>query len=259
MAHAILSSVAPPGLRSSGRVGPCRRPGAPPRASSEDDAPDAAPAEPARADPVDNVPSKQQGLGKGVNLFDPAATASRFITRRFGFTGGLVFVGLLASVEGREIVGALLERDSDGSGETVATPSGLTYVDARVGGGVAAKKGDFVGVHLLIEDLVTGAVYLDTKANKKPVAFIFQKKPLLTPVCEGLEEAVAYAARRRARRDGARAPRLRRRRRGARQRRGRAPEQGPQDAHLHRGHLALVLVKRERAVERAGSCVVLCS
>ena len=141
------------------------------------------------------MPSKQQGLGKGVNLFDPAATASRFITRRFGFTGGLVFVGLLASVEGREIVGALLERDSDGSGETVATPSGLTYVDARVGGGVAAKKGDFVGVHLLIEDLVTGAVYLDTKANKKPVAFIFQKKPLLTPVCEGLEEAVASMRR----------------------------------------------------------------
>ena len=112
-----------------------------------------------------------------------------------GFTGGLVFVGLLASVEGREIVGALLERDSDGSGETVTTPSGLTYVDARVGGGVAAKKGDFVGVHLLIEDLVTGAVYLDTKANKKPVAFIFQKKPLLTPVCEGLEEAVASMRR----------------------------------------------------------------
>ena len=199
MAHAILSSVAPPGLRSSGSVGPCRRPrrarGTAPRASSEDDAPDAAPAEPARADPVDNVPSKQQGLGKGVNLFDPAATASRFITRRFGFTGGLVFVGLLASVEGREIVGALLERDSDGSGETVTTPSGLTYVDARVGGGVAAKKGDFVGVHLLIEDLVTGAVYLDTKANKKPVAFIFQKKPLLTPVCEGLEEAVASMRR----------------------------------------------------------------
>ena len=61
-------------------------------ASSDDDAPSAAPAEPARADPADNVPSKAKGLGKGVNLFDPAATASRFITRRFGFTGGLVFV-----------------------------------------------------------------------------------------------------------------------------------------------------------------------
>lgn len=41
--------------------------------------------------------------------FDPAATASRFITRRFGFTGGLAFVGLLASVEGGEILKALLE------------------------------------------------------------------------------------------------------------------------------------------------------
>ena len=200
MAHAILCSVAPPGLRSSGRVAPLRRPRRardlpPPRASSDDDAPSAAPAEPARADPADNVPSKAKGLGKGVNLFDPAATASRFITRRFGFTGGLVFVGLLASVEGREIVGALLERDSEGSGETVATPSGLTYADARVGGGVAAKKGDFVGVHLLIEDLETGVVYLDTKANKKPIAFIFQKKPLLAPVCDGLEEAVSSMRR----------------------------------------------------------------
>jgi len=200
MAHAILCSVAPPGLRSSGRVAPPRRPRRardlpPPRASSDDDAPSAAPAEPARADPADNVPSKAKGLGKGVNLFDPAATASRFITRRFGFTGGLVFVGLLASVEGREIVGALLERDSEGSGETVATPSGLTYADARVGGGVAAKKGDFVGVHLLIEDLETGVVYLDTKANKKPIAFIFQKKPLLAPVCDGLGEAVSSMRR----------------------------------------------------------------
>lgn len=201
MAQAILFSVAPPGRLSSGRVGTRRPPWrargiAPPRASPEDDGPDAAPAEPAGAGPADNVPSKQKGLGgKGVNLFDPAATASRFITRRFGFTGGLVFVGLLAAVEGREIVGALLERDSEGSGETVATPSGLTYVDARVGGGVAAKKGDFVGVHLLVEDLETGVVYLDTKANKKPIAFIFGKKPLLSPVCEGLEEAVASMRR----------------------------------------------------------------
>ena len=55
---------------------------------------------------VDKVPSKAVSLGTGVNLFDPAATASRFITRRFGFVGGLAFVGLLASVEGGEIVKA---------------------------------------------------------------------------------------------------------------------------------------------------------
>ena len=39
----------------------------------------------------DNVPSKSGRVGKGVNLFDPAATASRFITRRFGLVGGLTF------------------------------------------------------------------------------------------------------------------------------------------------------------------------
>ena len=188
------ASVATPDSARPGASGPAAGPGAPaappPRASSEDDAPDAARRR-ARARRSGGQRALEAArLGEGREPVRPrAATASRFITRRFGFTGGLVFVGLLASVEGREIVGpnALLEHATPASppGETVATPSGLPVTtDARVGGGVAAKNdGDFVGVHLLIEDLVTGAVYLDTKANKKPVAFIFQKKPLLTPVC----------------------------------------------------------------------------
>jgi hypothetical protein len=122
MSNAILSaSVSPPGFcvsrrpSTSHRCYRARRPlSVVPRAATDDDTPNDSVVEPT-SDPVitDNVPKKQKGLGKGVNLFDPAATASRFITRRFGFTGGLVFVGLLASVEGREIVGALLEKDED--------------------------------------------------------------------------------------------------------------------------------------------------
>uniref|UniRef100_A0A7S0T4T9 peptidylprolyl isomerase n=1 Tax=Mantoniella antarctica TaxID=81844 RepID=A0A7S0T4T9_9CHLO len=144
----------------------------------------------------DNVPTKSSAsLGKGVNLFDPAATASRFITRRFGFTGGLVFVGLLASVEGGEILKALLERDTQGSGETVVLPSGLSYVDERVGGGTSPKKGDFVGVHLKMVVVNSGDMILDTKATGRPIAFIFMKRPLLAPVCAGLEEAVTTMGR----------------------------------------------------------------
>lgn len=64
-------------------------------------------------------------------------------------------------------------------------PSGLSYVDERVGGGVSPKKGDFVGVHLKIVAEDTGNVILDTKVKGRPIAFIFMKRPLLAPVCPG--------------------------------------------------------------------------
>ena len=60
----------------------------------------------------------------------------------------MTFVALLASVEGGEILKALLERDVEGSDEVVKLPSGLSYVDTRIGGGAKPKRGDFVGVHL---------------------------------------------------------------------------------------------------------------
>lgn len=43
------------------------------------------------------------------NLFDPAATISRLLTRRFGIVGGLGFVAVLAAVEGNEIIQAIRE------------------------------------------------------------------------------------------------------------------------------------------------------
>ena len=82
--------------------------------------------------PSGDSPKGDKRLGKGVNLFDPAATASRFLTRRFGIVGGLGFVALLASTELYEIGKALLERDSEGTGEVVETPSGLSYRDIKV-------------------------------------------------------------------------------------------------------------------------------
>lgn len=92
-------------------------------------------------DRASKEPSSSNKLGKGVNLFDPAATASRFLTRRFGFAGGLGFVALLASTELYEIVKALLESDSEGSGEVVETPSGLSYRDIKVTAGRNAGRG----------------------------------------------------------------------------------------------------------------------
>jgi hypothetical protein len=131
--------------------------------------------------------------GSGVNLYDPAATASRWLTRRFGIVGGLGFVALLASVEGGEIVKALLERDSEGSNETFdldAGIDGLTASDSRIGGGVSPKKGDFVGLNLVVTDKEDGTEYINTKKNRRPIAFTYEKKPLIPPVCQAIEEGV---------------------------------------------------------------------
>jgi hypothetical protein len=43
-----------------------------------------------------------------------------------------VFVALLASTEGYEIVKTLLEKEETGSGELVELPSGLAYRDFKV-------------------------------------------------------------------------------------------------------------------------------
>lgn len=145
----------------------------------------------ASASPAPAPSRKDKPLpGSGVNLYDPVATASRFLTRRFGIVGGLGLVALLASVEGGEIVKALLERDVEASGEIVELESGLKVADARIGGGASPKKGDFVGVNLLVADAETGAEYLNTKKSGRPIAFTFEKKPLLPPVCEAIEEGV---------------------------------------------------------------------
>ena len=71
-----------------------------------------------------------------MNLFDPAATLSRALTKRFGIVGGLSLVAVLALVEGGEIVKSLLEidKDVDEQSETVSE-SGLKIKDVRIGGG----------------------------------------------------------------------------------------------------------------------------
>lgn len=79
------------------------------------------------------APAKTKGTSNGVNLFDPAATISRFLTRRFGIVGGLAFVALLASTEGYEVVKALLEKEQDVADAPLVTlDSGLQYRESKV-------------------------------------------------------------------------------------------------------------------------------
>ncbi len=102
------------------------------RATPPDSTDGGAPEEPAASEAEKR---KRAALGKGVNLFDPAATLSRLITRRFGIVGGLAFVALLASTEGAEIVKALLEDygvKEAPSQEAVTLSDGLVYRDLKV-------------------------------------------------------------------------------------------------------------------------------
>ena len=66
-----------------------------------------------------------------------------------GIVGGLGFVALLASVEGGEILKAVLEnaREGEGSGTEfdLGPPElGLVAADLRVGGGSTPKKGELI-------------------------------------------------------------------------------------------------------------------
>lgn len=143
--------------------------------------------------------NKKKQLGsKGVNLFDPAATLSRALTKRFGIVGGLSLVAVLALVEGGEIVKSLLEidKDVDEQSETV-TESGLGIKDIRIGGGGMPNKGNFVGIEVKMSNAEDPTVvYVDTKKTGKPIAFIYKNgKPLLTPLCEGIVEGVSTMKR----------------------------------------------------------------
>ena len=163
----------PPQTRRQRRAGVCRCAAPPEPAGSEQ-------AEPAAA------PDGKKTVNR-VNLFDPAATLSRLITRRFGFVGGLAFVGILAATEGGAIIQALLEDVNTKEvevGTLTTLPGGLVAQDVKVrapllltpcgsvaschcprasfpntdaprqppqiGGGSSPSAGDFVGAHFKV-------------------------------------------------------------------------------------------------------------
>eukprot|EP00747_Dinoflagellata_sp_TGD_P186833 gnl/TRDRNA2_/TRDRNA2_44157_c0_seq1.p1 gnl/TRDRNA2_/TRDRNA2_44157_c0~~gnl/TRDRNA2_/TRDRNA2_44157_c0_seq1.p1 ORF type:complete len:295 (+),score=38.12 gnl/TRDRNA2_/TRDRNA2_44157_c0_seq1:109-993(+) len=121
------------------------------------------------------------------------ATASPWLTRRFGITGGLGLVAALALVEGNDFVTAISE-DFD----TNVLANGLEYRDTKVGDGRGFKDGDFVGVNLVVRS--NKKVVLDTKkttyneygveqvgSKPKPITFLYGKP---APGYPGLEESV---------------------------------------------------------------------
>jgi len=136
------------------------------------------------------------------NLYDPVATLSRFLTRRFGIVGGLSLFAVLALTEGTAIVGALREEFSGGEAPADAAPvttsSGLTLADVRLGGGGTPTAGDFLALSLTVSTVSPEgeAVYLLGSAEAgRPASFVFNKARRAQGELRGLEEAVASMRR----------------------------------------------------------------
>ncbi|KAL3677427.1 hypothetical protein R1sor_027375 [Riccia sorocarpa] len=120
------------------------------------------------------------------------------LTRRFGLGAGLAWVGFLAfgviSEQIKTRTEVFLEtqgtKDVEGA-EEVLLPSGIRYVDLRVGGGSSPYKGDLVVVDIVGKVRKTGDIFLDTTAKgRKSLAFVFLLKPYAGGVCDGVEIAM---------------------------------------------------------------------
>ncbi|GBF97198.1 hypothetical protein Rsub_10059 [Raphidocelis subcapitata] len=154
------------------------------------EAPPAAQQPPAAADPPQQPPKARRKAGS------TDAIAS-FMTRRFGLAGGLAWLGFLAvgtlgeQVKTRLEVAAEREGARDVAAQAEVTlPSGVSYVDERVGGGGAPAKGMLV---VLSYSAATseGVTFEDTRARGKPIVFLYGSRPFTGGICAGVEEALS--------------------------------------------------------------------
>ena len=84
--------------------------------------------------------------------------------------------------------------------EVVTLPNKLEYVDLRVGGGSSPRAGDLVVVDIVGRVLLVrsnngdggeyGPPFIDTFAQKRPIALVFGQRPLAPSICPGVEEAL---------------------------------------------------------------------
>jgi len=148
-------------------------------------------ATPARFD-LKEATKSQRTDGAGFNQFDPVLLLSRFVSRRFGLAGGLGFVALLAATEGNEILKSILDTGpTPGSGETVTTESGLSYVDVLISSsGDPPRPGAVIGFNAKVS--IGDVVLFDSTAGPapKPIAFKYGQRPFQNVVCEGVEEGI---------------------------------------------------------------------
>eukprot|EP00955_Chlamydomonas_euryale_P084587 363984-Chlamydomonas_euryale.AAC.20 len=110
--------------------------------------------------------------------------------------GGLAWLGFLAVGSLGEQVKTRIEvaevekgtKDVE-SAQEVMLPSGVKYVEQRVGGGQTPPKG-----YLVIVDFVgkaNGEVFADTRKQGRPIVFLFGGRPLTGGMCAGTEQVLA--------------------------------------------------------------------
>ncbi|KAK9909539.1 hypothetical protein WJX75_003819 [Coccomyxa subellipsoidea] len=110
--------------------------------------------------------------------------------------GGLVWLGVLTfgvvseQIKTRLEVNAELKDTKDVKDQKIiTTPSGLKYVDRRIGGGAPVERG-----FLIILDYratADGKVFEDTKERGKPIVFRYGSRPFTGGLCQGVEEALS--------------------------------------------------------------------
>lgn len=122
------------------------------------------------------------------------------ITRRFGIAGGLAWVAFLTVGTLGEQIKTRLEVAAEQSGardvdaaaaKEVVLPTGVSYVDQRVGGGQTPAKGMLVVLNFVARTAEDGAVFEDTRARGKPIVYIFGGRPFTGGLCAGVEEALS--------------------------------------------------------------------
>jgi len=150
----------------------------------ESAAPPPPPARPARF----NLEKTRDSSGAGFNQFDPVLSLSGFLSRRFGIFGGIALVGVLAATEGKEIIGAFLEKKPEaGTGEVFTTPSGLQYVDELIAfAGDSPLPGSVIGLKATVS--IADKVLFQT--GDKPIGFKFGQRPFQSVICDGVEEGI---------------------------------------------------------------------
>ena len=132
--------------------------------------------------------------GAGFNQFDPVLSASSFVSRRFGLAGGLALVGLLAAVEGNEILKSFTDngpQPCEGAACSVKKDNGLAWKDVMIGSDSDTISTQTMGsiVGLKIKVMIGDKLLYDT-ASEKPVAFKYGKRPFENVLCEGVEQGI---------------------------------------------------------------------
>jgi FKBP-type peptidyl-prolyl cis-trans isomerase len=138
---------------------------------------------------------------------DSTDAVASFLTRRFGIAGGLAWLGVLTFGVVSEQVKTRRELAEEQAGTRDLSsaverklPSGVTYRELRVGGGMKPQKGDLVVLEFNARYSSDGGAtfaeppFLDTK-SKKPVVLVWGARPLAGGVCEGVIEAITDGMR----------------------------------------------------------------